>query len=186
MATGGGNFQPALLSENPQAQEQIVEKALAQAEQNGADAGENASNLTDAHRYLAEGQEALKKGQQAEASRDFRAAELALNVPVEVGYAEVWESEIPIGDDKSMGGSGLSSAEPGRQQQSLTPTQPESSASTQQESSESGMEQPTWTQSKVENLSSRCPNSPCRSSFEIGRWSGFPCSTPSSKRKCRR
>jgi hypothetical protein len=89
MATGGGNFGPTFFGQNPHQQEMVIEKALNQAKKAGAD-------VTDARAYLDQGKQELNEGRDAEASRDFRAAELALGIPVEVGYAEVWEAEIPV------------------------------------------------------------------------------------------
>lgn len=90
MATGGGTFQPTYFGGNPQQQEQVVKNAIKQAEADGQD-------VSDAKQLLKRGESALNSGDMAMASRHFRAAELALGIPVEVGYAEVWESEIPPG-----------------------------------------------------------------------------------------
>jgi hypothetical protein len=89
MATGGASFGPAFFGQNPHQQEMVAEKALKEAKKAGA-------NVSDAQAYLDQGKQALNKGHDAEASRDFRAAELALGIPVEVGYAEVWEAEVPV------------------------------------------------------------------------------------------
>ena len=97
MATGGGSFQPSYFGGNPQQQEQLVKKAIKQAESNGQD-------VSDAKQLLKKGQDALHSSDMAKASRHFRAAELALGIPVEVGYAEVWESEIPPGAQNSFAG----------------------------------------------------------------------------------
>jgi hypothetical protein len=94
MATGGANFEPAFFGQNPHQQEMVVEKALDEAKKAGA-------NVTDARAYLDQGKQALNEGRDAEASRDFRAAELALGIPVEVGYAEVWEAEVPVRPNSS-------------------------------------------------------------------------------------
>jgi hypothetical protein len=88
MATGGRNFEPAFLGENPEQQEMRTEGAIKQAQASGMD-------VSDAEYYYNEGKSALDNGKKEKASRDFRAAQLALGIPVEVGYAEVWEAEVP-------------------------------------------------------------------------------------------
>jgi len=88
MATGGRSYQPTSMGENPRQQQVIVEDNIAQAQKNGV-------NVSDAQHYLDKGKEALSRGDQNKASQDFRSAELALGIPVEVGYAEIWEEEVP-------------------------------------------------------------------------------------------
>jgi hypothetical protein len=127
MATGGGNFEPAMLGGNPYRQEKMVENAIKQAEANG-------QNVSDAKQLLKKGKDALNNGDMAKASRHFRAAELALGIPVEVGYAEVWESAIPL--NARQNGSAES--------QQHTPEQG-SEANSQ---SQSGNQQTAWNQSQ--------------------------------------
>ncbi len=88
MATGGKSYQPTFVGENPLQQQAMVENAIAQARKNGGNTG-------DAQHYLDKGKDALNRGDQNQASHDFRSAELALGIPVEVGYAEIWEAEVP-------------------------------------------------------------------------------------------
>lgn len=95
MATGGGNYQAAMLGENPQHEQWMTEKAIKHAKASGVD-------VSDAEHYYQDGKDALNKGDKAEASRDFRAAQLAAGVPVEVGYAEVWEAKIPAGERENQ------------------------------------------------------------------------------------
>jgi hypothetical protein len=116
MATGGGNFGPAYFGQNPHQQEMVAEQALNQAKKAGA-------NVTDARAYLDQGKQALKQGHDAEASRDFRAAELALGIPVEVGYAEVWETEVPV-QSQNRGTAENQQGEPQAENGQMTMTQP--------------------------------------------------------------
>lgn len=94
MATGGKSFQPTVMGENPRQQQVVVEDNIAQAQKSGAD-------VSDAQHYLNMGKDALSKGDQAKASRDFRSAELALGIPVEVGYAEIWEAAVPADEQQN-------------------------------------------------------------------------------------
>jgi len=94
MATGGKSFQPTIMGENPRQQQVVVEDNIAQAQKSGAD-------VADAQHYLDMGKDALNKGDQAKASRDFRSAELALGIPVEVGYAEIWEAAVPASEQQN-------------------------------------------------------------------------------------
>jgi hypothetical protein len=116
MATGGGNFGPAYFGQNPHQQEMVAEQALNQAKKAGA-------NVTDARAYLDQGKQALKQGHDAEASRDFRAAELALGIPVEVGYAEVWEAEVPV-QSQNRGTAENQQGEPQAENGRMAMTQP--------------------------------------------------------------
>jgi hypothetical protein len=94
MATGGKSFQPTIMGENPRQQQVVVEDNIAQAQKSGVD-------VSDAQHYLDMGKDALTKGDQAKASRDFRSAELALGIPVEVGYAEIWEAAVPVNEQQN-------------------------------------------------------------------------------------
>ncbi len=97
MATGGKSYQPTFVGENPLQQQAMVENAIAQARKNGG-------NTSDAQHYLDKGKDAMNRGDQNQASHDFRSAELALGIPVEVGYAEIWEAEVPGAEQQSAFG----------------------------------------------------------------------------------
>ncbi|MFZ0679244.1 hypothetical protein [Candidatus Binatus sp.] len=102
MATGGKSFQPTIMGENPRQQQVVVEDNIAQAQKSGVD-------VSDAQHYLDMGKDALTKGDQAKASRDFRSAELALGIPVEVGYAEIWEAAVPVSEQQNAAAAGTQS-----------------------------------------------------------------------------
>jgi len=95
MANGGQNFQAAYLGESPRQEQALVEKEIKKAEAKGVD-------VSNAKYFCEQGKDALDKGEQFAASRDFRAAALALGVPVEVGFAEVWEAPVPASSQQSM------------------------------------------------------------------------------------
>ncbi len=98
-ATGGTIFQPAMLGQSAQEREKLAEHAIDREKARGVD-------VSSAEQCLTRGKDALKRGDEMQANRDFREAELSLGIPVEVGYAEVWETGVPRTASSTSGKNG--------------------------------------------------------------------------------